>query len=161
MFCNTHGVRQTDIAMGVVGAATVNLVRVAGLLNYHRARLHRFWSTPYTQTHREEQKKKREREARMRNKSDKACFLSRPIKKKRKRNRFDSNGTKGKGRSKINKACWVARRSLFTNKSTVVFTPVIAYFSMTPNTTDLSSDLLSVHVCVCVLSCPQLAGRGL
>lgn len=112
----------------------------------------------YTNT----QEKKKEREARMRNKSDKACFLSRPIKKK-KRNRFDSNGTKGKGRSKINKACWVARRSLFTNKSTVVFTPVIAYFSMTPNTTDLSSDLLSVHtcVCMCVLSCPQLAGRGL
>lgn len=91
MFCwggYTHGVRQTDIAMGVVGAAAVNLVRVAGLLNYHRARLHRFWSTPYTQTHGEEK-----REARMRNKSDKACFLSRPIKKK---NRFDSSETKGK-----------------------------------------------------------------
>ncbi len=54
----THGIRQTDIAVGVVGAAAVNLVRVAGLLNYHRARLHRFWSTPYTQTHRG---KKRER----------------------------------------------------------------------------------------------------
>jgi len=49
---DTYGVRQTDVAVGVVGAAAVNLVRVAGLLNYHRARLHRFWSTPCTQTHR-------------------------------------------------------------------------------------------------------------
>lgn len=58
---DTHGVRQTDIAVGVVGATAVNLVRVAGLLNYHRARLHRFWSTPYTQTHRKKKKKERER----------------------------------------------------------------------------------------------------
>lgn len=72
---DTYGVRQTDVAVGVVGAAAVNLVRVAGLLNYHRARLHRFWSTPYTQTHSEEKIKKREREAGMRNKSDKACVF--------------------------------------------------------------------------------------
>lgn len=111
---DTYGVRQTDVAVGVVGAAAVNLVRVAGLLNYHRARLHRFWSTPYTHTR---GKKKREREAGMRNKSDKACVFKAYTHK----NRFDGSETKGKGRTKINKPCWLARRSSFTNVSVFFF----------------------------------------
>lgn len=85
----TYGVRQTDVAVGVVGTTAVNLVRVAGLLHYHGACLHRFWSTPrmHTQTHTQN------REARIRNKSDKLCFSFRQetglaaVKQKRKEER--------------------------------------------------------------------------
>lgn len=100
---------------------------------------------------------KKKREGRMRNKSDKACFLS--IQKKQKKNRFDYNETKGKGRSKIKLAG--LQGEVYSANQRLWLAPVIAYFSMTQNTTDLSSDLLSARVCVCVLSCPQLAGRSL
>lgn len=40
----THGVRQANVTVGMVRAAAVDLVRVAGLLHHHGAGLHRFWS---------------------------------------------------------------------------------------------------------------------
>lgn len=41
---STHSIRQANVAVGMVGTAAVDLVRVAGLLHHHRAGLHRFWS---------------------------------------------------------------------------------------------------------------------
>lgn len=40
----THSVRKANVAVGMVRAAAVDLVRIAGLLHHHRAGLHRFWS---------------------------------------------------------------------------------------------------------------------
>lgn len=48
----THSVRKANVAVGMVRAAAVDLVRIAGLLHHHRAGLHRFWSVgPHTHTH--------------------------------------------------------------------------------------------------------------
>lgn len=40
----THSVRQANVTVGMVRAAAVDLVWVAGLFHHHRAGLHRFWS---------------------------------------------------------------------------------------------------------------------
>lgn len=41
---STHSIRQTDVTVGMVRTAAVDLMRIAGLFHHHRAGLHRFWS---------------------------------------------------------------------------------------------------------------------
>lgn len=40
----THSIRKANVTVGMVRAAAVDLVWVAGLFYHHRAGLHRFWS---------------------------------------------------------------------------------------------------------------------
>ncbi len=130
----THSVRQTDISVGVVGAAAVNLVRVAGLLNYHRARLHRILVySIYTNT---QGKKERERPE-WGTSLTRRVFLSRPIKRKQvwqqwnKRERLTKlAGLQGEVYSPTNQRLCL-HQSLH----------ILAW----QNKTDLGSDLLSCH----------------
>lgn len=41
---STHSIRQTNVTVGMVRTAAVDLMWVAGLFHHHRAGLHRFWS---------------------------------------------------------------------------------------------------------------------
>lgn len=105
-------------------------------------------------------KKKREREAWMRNKSDKACFLSRPIKKKEKETGLTAMEQKGKGDRRLTKLAGL-QVEVYSPTNQRLCLHQSSHILAWHRTRQTSVVTCYLYTCVCVLSCPQLAGRGL